>query len=71
MIQFLGLVTTFGLIVLLPLHLTGEIPSILLNQMQFTTYSENFILLKTTISMVIKNHIKLYAHVVLSIYQLI
>eukprot|EP01080_Neovahlkampfia_damariscottae_P004112 gene4112-7398_t len=69
-IQCFCIITLLGIFILLPLHLTGKLPNDVrkqFNQSSFKQFSENFILLQTTISMVASSHLKLYVHVILII----
>lgn len=69
LIQALGICTILGLAILLPIHLTGNLPKfvrIQFNQSEYKYYQENYLLLKTTASMVILEPSKLYAHVVMA-----
>ena len=67
-IQCLAVFTLFGMFILLPLHLFGQLPNDVrkdFNQTSYKKFSENFILLQTTISMVISSPFKMYIHVIL------
>lgn len=69
LIQALGICTFLGLTILLPIHLTGTLPKFVrnhFNNSEYKYYQENYLLLKTTASMVILQPSKLYAHVVLT-----